>query len=130
MKKKFIVFFIVFIIMIFSYRNKAINIDVNSVNEINNHEKVSDSDKDDIHEETINVNALINNDIVSLSLEDYVIGVVACEMPASFDSEALKAMSVAARTYALYKKERNNTLKTTTDDQCYIMQLILLKMNI
>ncbi len=120
MKKKFIVFFIVFIIMIFSYRNKVINIDVNSVNEINNHEKVSDSDKEDIHEETINVNALINNDIVSLSLEDYVIGVVACEMPASFDSEALKAMSVAARTYALYKKERNNTLKTTTDDQCYI----------
>lgn len=119
MKKKFIVFFIMFIFMIFSYKNKINNTDKKSINETENN-KVNNIDKDDNEEKIISVNALINNDIVSLSLEDYVIGVVACEMPASFDNEALKAMSVAARTYALYKKERNNTLKTTTDDQCYI----------
>ena len=37
--------------------------------------------------------------IVSLPLEDYVVGVVAAEMPASFPAEALKAQAVAARTF-------------------------------
>ena len=39
--------------------------------------------------------------IVEMPLEDYVIGVVAAEMPASFEMEALKAQAVAARTFAL-----------------------------
>ncbi len=34
-------------------------------------------------------------------LEDYIKGVLAAEMPAEFDIEALKAQAVAARTYAL-----------------------------
>ncbi|HHV08261.1 MAG TPA: stage II sporulation protein D [Firmicutes bacterium] len=34
-------------------------------------------------------------------LEDYLVGVVAGEMPAKFEEEALKAQAVAARTYAL-----------------------------
>jgi len=33
-------------------------------------------------------------------MEEYVVGVVAAEMPASFELEALKAQAVAARTYA------------------------------
>lgn len=39
--------------------------------------------------------------IMEMSLEDYVKGVVAAEMPAEFDPEALKAQAVAARTYAV-----------------------------
>lgn len=39
--------------------------------------------------------------VVSLPLEQYLVGVVAAEMPASFHREALKAQAVAARTYAL-----------------------------
>jgi stage II sporulation protein D len=39
--------------------------------------------------------------IVSMNLEDYVKGVVAAEMPAEFEPEALKAQAVAARTYAV-----------------------------
>lgn len=38
-----------------------------------------------------------------MNFEDYLIGVVAAEMPASFEDEALKAQAVAARTYTLYK---------------------------
>ncbi len=34
-------------------------------------------------------------------LDDYIIGVVAAEMPSSFHEEALKAQAVAARTFAL-----------------------------
>lgn len=43
------------------------------------------------------------NEVISLSLEDYIRGTVAAEMPASFDMEALKAQAVCARTYALKK---------------------------
>ena len=39
--------------------------------------------------------------IVAMNLEDYVKGVVAGEMPAEFEPEALKAQAVAARTYAV-----------------------------
>lgn len=38
--------------------------------------------------------------IVAMNLEDYVKGVVAAEMPAEFEPEALKVQAVAARTYA------------------------------
>lgn len=39
--------------------------------------------------------------VLRLGLEEYVVGVVAAEMPASFSLEALKAQAVAARTYAV-----------------------------
>lgn len=43
---------------------------------------------------------------VELNLEEYIAGVVAGEMPSSFEMEALKAQAVAARTYALSKAFR------------------------
>lgn len=39
--------------------------------------------------------------LISIGLEEYVKGVLAAEMPASFHLEALKAQAVAARTYAV-----------------------------
>ena len=70
---------------------------------------------------TINVK-LSNGTISQMDLEEYVIGVVAAEMPASFEKEALKAQAVASRTYAIYKKNMNNEydVTTTTSDQAYI----------
>ncbi len=41
------------------------------------------------------------NKLCRLELEEYIKGVVAAEMPASFETEALKAQAVAARTYTL-----------------------------
>lgn len=43
------------------------------------------------------------NTIIGMDLEDYVKGVVACEMPASAGIEALKAQAVLARTVAARK---------------------------
>lgn len=51
-----------------------------------------------------------SNVIENVPLESYVEGVVAGEMPLEFDDEALKAQSVAARTYVL-KQMDNNKLK-------------------
>ncbi|MBR5537084.1 MAG: stage II sporulation protein D [Clostridia bacterium] len=39
----------------------------------------------------------------TLALKEYLVGVLAAEMPAGFPVEALKAQAVAARTYTLYK---------------------------
>lgn len=42
-------------------------------------------------------------EVETLDLEDYLVGVVSAEMPAEFETEALKAQAVAARTYAVRK---------------------------
>ena len=67
-----------------------------------------------------NINLRLNNgSVVSIALEDYVIGVVGAEMPALFNSEALKAQAVCARTFALKKSSTGATLTATTADQVY-----------
>ena len=41
------------------------------------------------------------NKVVNMSLEEYCVGVLAGEMPASFEPEALKAQAMAARTFTV-----------------------------
>ena len=48
------------------------------------------------------IRLLLDGEVRVLPLEDYLVGVLAGEMPASFAPEALKAQAVAARTFALY----------------------------
>lgn len=50
------------------------------------------------------VTLLCGGEVWELSLREYLLGVLAAEMPAGFPEEALKAQAVAARTYTLYKK--------------------------
>ena len=58
-----------------------------------------------------------NNQVQVLNLEDYLIGVVSSEIPASFEEEAIKAQTVAARTYALKQIENKKNLSyDVTDD--------------
>jgi stage II sporulation protein D len=63
---------------------------------------------------------VINN----VSMETYLAGVVASEMPSYWEMEALKAQAIAARTYCLYiktkfGKNRNWDVKTTQANQVY-----------
>ncbi|PMC37412.1 stage II sporulation protein D [Bacillus sp. UMB0899] len=65
--------------------------------------------------------------IEEVPLEEYVIGVVASEMPAEFELEALKAQALAARTYITKRLMSNQTLgapegsvvQDTQDHQVY-----------
>lgn len=111
MKRKIIVFLFVIIVLLISYkyREEEINVEKIVLNEPNKEVK-----------KYIKID--YNNEIQSININDYVIGVTACEMPASFESEALKAFSIVARTYALYKINKNEEyiLKTSISDQCYI----------
>ena len=47
-----------------------------------------------------------DGEVLTLPLDKYLWRVVAAEMPASFEPEALKAQTVAARTYTLAKMGR------------------------
>ena len=67
---------------------------------------------------SINVK-LASGQVVNMSLEDYVVGVVGAEMPASFNTEALKAQAVASRTYALKKTSSGATISASISDQVY-----------
>ncbi len=58
--------------------------------------------------------------VEQIELEEYLVGVVAAEMPASFNSEALKAQAVLARTYALKKISKGEKLTDTVSTQAYI----------
>lgn len=50
-------------------------------------------------EPSVSVLNIYDGSVFSVPMEEYLLGVVLAEMPASFDVEALKAQSVAARTY-------------------------------
>lgn len=67
----------------------------------------------------------VNKDIIeNVSLENYIEGVVAGEMPALFEIEALKAQAVASRSYALNKMIENvdneYDVVDTTMNQVYL----------
>lgn len=64
-------------------------------------------------------------DVISdLSVESYLLGVIGAEMPNYWEPEALKAQTIAARTYCLYIKQRFGSrrswdLKKTQAHQVY-----------
>ena len=72
---------------------------------------------------TVRVKRENKNTIEKIPLEKYLMGVLAGEMPVSYDIEALKAQAVAARTYTINKIEQNKTKEydvvDTTNDQVY-----------
>ncbi len=71
----------------------------------------------------VTVKDVDSNEETNLDLEEYVVGVVAGEMPASFEIEALKAQAIAARSYALSKIETSTEsydLVTDITNQVYI----------
>jgi stage II sporulation protein D len=53
--------------------------------------------------------------INELFLEEYVMGVLAGEIPGSWPMEALKAQAIAARTFALYKQDEAKKKSQTYD---------------
>ena len=62
--------------------------------------------------------------ISTVAFEDYIIGVLAGEMPITFEMEALKAQAVAARSYVMkkmiYNKEKNYDVVDTVMNQVYL----------
>ncbi len=74
----------------------------NSVNDENNDNASYSYNKIDLPK-TISVYRTETDTIDKLPFEEYIKGVVSCEMPSTFHQEALKAQAVAARTYSAAK---------------------------
>lgn len=62
---------------------------------------------EDIKRRIVQVYDINKKVVIDIEIEEYIKGVVAGEMPAEFETEALKAQAVAARTYLLYKLKKN-----------------------
>lgn len=116
--------------------NKVNNVENNTINQINKEDiknynnvvkessnkvevkKEEDIVKEEVIDNNIYVNVRRNNgNIEKYELEEYIIGVVSAEMPASFNKEALKAQSVVARTYALKSIKSNKQLTSDNSTQ-------------
>jgi len=67
--------------------------------------------------EDVYVSVQVGNDIQKVLLDDYLLGVVAGEMPASFELEAIKAQVVASRTFVY---SRLLSVDNTTNTQVYL----------
>lgn len=66
---------------------------------------------------TIKLNT--SGSVVTMNLEDYVVGVVASEMPVTFHAEALKSQAIVARTFAMKKASQGITLLNSSSHQTY-----------
>lgn len=83
----------------------------------------SRGDLRDRKEEKFYINVyIVSQDVVEkMGLEEYIEGVLAAEMPAGFEIEALKAQAVAARTYAVRKmlyENKHENANICTDFKC------------
>lgn len=76
------------------------------------------------NEKTIRVLRSKTQTIEKVPFEEYVVGVLAGEMPIYFEEEALKAQAVASRSYALkrieYNKNQNYDVVDSTNNQVYL----------
>ena len=70
-----------------------------------------------VKKEDVKVAVTVNDDVNYVDLDEYLLGVVAGEMPANFEKEALKAQVVASRTYVY---NRNLSVDNTTNTQVYL----------
>ncbi len=65
-----------------------------------------------------------NEKIERIPLEEYIVGVLAGEMPINFEMEALKAQAVASRSYALkrieYNKDKEYDVVDSVMNQVYL----------
>lgn len=85
--------------------------------------------KEEIPAEDFNIRVKMSDgNIETMALETYLVGVVAAEMPAEFDSEALKAQAVAARTYAAKRMSQRSAsdsgydVDTTVQTQAWLSE--------
>lgn len=118
--KKIIIYLIILILICFSipiiftkeFSKRTYSKDVgevkNNVFEERNNKDIVESTYNYKQYDTIKLLHQDNEKVEEIALDEYLYGVVAGEMPASFEEEALKAQAVVARTYTIYKIVNND----------------------
>ena len=101
-----VIFFKLFLILIIVFSFSLFQIDRQQFN------KIFSGQSQDVY-----VNVKIDNQEQKVELDNYLLGVVAGEMPASYEMEAIKAQVVASRTYVY---SRLLSVDNTTASQVYL----------
>lgn len=97
----------------------------NLVIPVTNNIKDTVYNKQEKSDNTEKIKVLKDGEVFEYGINDYVFGVVAAEMPALYEEEAIKAQTVAAYTFVCYKKEtaQNAEYDISSDPQvaqCFI----------
>jgi stage II sporulation protein D len=112
----------VFITLLYSGRRNTYNVNAAQDQEyiaVNKNDDKSNDNVDQIQQQVTVYNPGFEI-IEDVGIERYVKGVVAAEMPVSFEIEALKAQAVAARTYALRAMAGNSDIEPKDIGQAYL----------
>lgn len=123
--KKILIILLLFSIIVFllpviftkSYKKAVVENDIevkeNQVNDENNKNNKNNNEELKINKyeykkySTIKLLHKESGQIEELPIDEYLLGVVSAEMPASFEQEALNAQAIVARTYTVYSIEHN-----------------------
>ncbi len=120
--KRIILLFIIFLVLVFMiptvFSQKIVESSAKAEikeaealeSEDNQQKSDEDSGTDEINKEnydykeytTIKLLHKNDNSVQELPLDEYLLGVVSSEMPATFEQEALNAQAIVARTYTIY----------------------------
>ena len=131
MKKKlfglFIFWLLVCIILNFLNNNikkDKVNIEKYSIQKENIVKQIEELNIENYNYDLINKVKVLHKDtgvIEEKKIDEYVVNVVAAEMPVDFELEALKAQAIVARTYTIYKvtkDKKHNEADICTDSNC------------
>ena len=68
----------------------------------------------------VTLRVLVDGEVTEMTVDDYLAGTLAAEMPSDFPMEALKAQAVASRTFALKQAEagKHTNADVCTDSAC------------
>lgn len=126
--KKIIIYFLGFILLFFIFpaictitsKNVQDTISKTNIIEEGNQEQIAgkteENPKYDYSKyKTIKLLHTETREVEELNIDEYLCGVVASEMPVSFEIEALKAQAVVARTYTIYQIINNSGKHENTD---------------
>ncbi len=99
-----ILFISPFIALVSSQPKKEQTIETETGENISASHKETQKNNED-NENTISVFMTESSETLKMDMRDYIIGVVAAEVPASYETEAIKAQALVALTYAEYRKK-------------------------
>lgn len=132
--KKILIYLVSFILICFimpslltkrtkTAANQDVNVQNSEQSESNNQE-TSQQEKNQEYQYkkygTINLLHKSTGQVEQVNLDDYLCNVVSAEMPATYETEALKAQAIVARTYTVYKilNKKHDNADICDDSKC------------
>ena len=125
MKKVFIYFF-AFLFICFILPALLTKSELSASSEMSHEEENKEESKEVSETYTYNPYGTIRllhtdtNEVEEVALDSYLCNVVSAEMPVDFEKEALKAQSIVARTYTIYKinNKKHDNADICDDSNC------------